>query len=68
MLELLWPWAIMLLPLPWLVWRFWPAASTEEAALRAPFFETWQELQAQIGGKRKVAKRGTKRRPKVRAR
>ena len=53
MLELLWPWAIMLLPLPWLVWRFWPAASTEEAALRAPFFETWQELQAQIGGKRR---------------
>ncbi len=53
MLELLWPWAIILVPLPWLVWHFWPAASTEEDALRAPFFETWQELQAQIGGKRR---------------
>jgi len=53
MLELLWPWAIALLPLPWLVWRLWPAAHTEEAALRAPFYDAWEELQAEVGGKRK---------------
>jgi Ca-activated chloride channel family protein len=35
------------------VWRFWPAASGEEAALRAPFYDTWRELQAQGSGKRK---------------
>ena len=45
MLELLWPYALALIPLPLLVWRFWPGATTEEAALRAPFFTTWQELQ-----------------------
>ena len=52
MLELLWPWALLLLPLPWLVWRFAPASSSEEAALRAPFFKTWQELQAGAGSTR----------------
>ena len=52
MLELLWPWALVLLPLPWLVWRFAPASNAEEAALRAPFFRTWQELQAGAGGTR----------------
>ncbi len=45
MLELQWPWALYLLPLPWLVWRFWPAAGSEDAALRAPFFQAWRELQ-----------------------
>ena len=54
MLELQWPWALALLPLPLLVWRFWPAAATEEAALRAPFFDTWREL-AQEG----IGQRGT---------
>jgi Ca-activated chloride channel family protein len=47
MLELLWPWAVALLPLPWIVWRFAPASSTEQAALRAPFFDSWRELQGQ---------------------
>jgi Ca-activated chloride channel family protein len=44
-LELDWPYALLLFPLPWLVWRFYPAANSEQAALRAPFFSTWQELQ-----------------------
>ena len=44
MLELVWPMALLLLPLPWLVWRFWPAANSEDAALRAPFFQSWREL------------------------
>jgi Ca-activated chloride channel family protein len=54
MLELLWPYALALLPLPWLVWRFWPTASGEDAALRAPFFDTWRELHEQgesLGGR-----------------
>jgi Ca-activated chloride channel family protein len=54
MLELLWPYALALLPLPWLVWRFWPTAAGEEAALRAPFFDAWREIQTQgdsLGGR-----------------
>jgi Ca-activated chloride channel family protein len=58
MLELDWPYALLLLPLPWFVWRFYPAASSEQAALRAPFFSTWQELhdsaEATVTGSRRV--------------
>ncbi|MEE4659215.1 MAG: VWA domain-containing protein [Halieaceae bacterium] len=46
MLELQWPWAFYLLPLPLLVWRFWPSAGAQDAALRAPFFEAWRELES----------------------
>jgi Ca-activated chloride channel family protein len=53
MLELLWPWALLLLPLPWFVWRFVPASSSEQAALRAPFFEAWQELEQGAPGKQR---------------
>lgn len=52
MLELQWPWALVLLPLPLLVWRFWPAATSEEAALRAPFFDAWRELAQEGIGRR----------------
>ena len=45
MLELQWPMAFLLLPLPVLIWRFWPAAGSEDAALRAPFFDSWQALE-----------------------
>ena len=38
MIEFTWPWLFLLLPLPLLVYRFFPAASQEEAALRVPFF------------------------------
>lgn len=55
MLELQWPWALVLLPLPVLVWRFWPAAAAEDAALRAPFFDTWQELERDGAGRRRGA-------------
>ncbi|MEM0953010.1 MAG: VWA domain-containing protein [Pseudomonadota bacterium] len=37
--------SFLLLPLPWLIWRFWPIAGSEDAALRAPFFDSWQALQ-----------------------
>ena len=53
MLELVWPWALLMLPLPWFVWRFVPASSSEQAALRAPFFDAWQELERGTDGQRR---------------
>ena len=44
MIEWLWPWMLLLMPLPWLVHRFVPAAASQEPALRAPFYEEWREL------------------------
>ncbi|MDO8863059.1 VWA domain-containing protein [Haliea sp. E1-2-M8] len=44
MITWLWPWLALLLPLPLLVQRFWPAAQSEEPALRVPFFQRWQAL------------------------
>lgn len=32
------PWVLLLLPLPWFIWRFVPAHREREAALRVPFF------------------------------
>ncbi len=53
MLELLWPFALLLLPLPLLVWRLVPASNNvEEAALRAPFFQAWQQLESYSQGGR----------------
>ena len=46
MLELLWPWSLLLLPLPLPVWWLWSTAGSADAALRAPFFAAWSELQA----------------------
>ena len=44
MIEWLWPWMLLLAPLPWLVRRLAPAASGVTPALRAPFFDEWREL------------------------
>ena len=44
MIDWLWPWMLMLLPLPWVVRRLAPAAHSEQPALRAPFFEDWRQL------------------------
>lgn len=44
MIEWLWPWLMLLAPLPWLVRRLVPAARTQEPALRAPFYDEWQQL------------------------
>ena len=38
MLSLAFPWALVLLPLPWLVWRFAPPHREQAAAIRIPFF------------------------------
>lgn len=36
--SLLFPWALLLLPAPWLVWRFAPAHRDQTTAIRIPFF------------------------------
>jgi Ca-activated chloride channel family protein len=50
MIEWLWPWMLLLAPLPLLVRRLLPAASSQEAALHAPFFREWRQLSATQGG------------------
>lgn len=53
MIEWLWPWMAALAPLPWLVRRLIPAARSQDPALRAPFFDEWQQLsESQHGGRR----------------
>ncbi|MGY8869551.1 MAG: vWA domain-containing protein [Pseudomonadales bacterium] len=44
MLNLAWPWLLILLPLPWFVWRFSPAvAHSQQSALQVPFIETMEQ-------------------------
>ncbi len=38
MIELAFPWALILFPLPWLAWRFLPPHRERVSALRVPFF------------------------------
>ena len=45
MLEWLWPWAFILLPLPFFVRRFLPAASSaQDAALQVPFMHDFEDI------------------------
>lgn len=44
MIEWQWPWLLLLLPLPWLLRRLLPATRSQQLALRAPFFDQWQQL------------------------
>ncbi len=47
MFDFAWPWMFAVLPLPWLIWRFLPAASQQQAALRVPFLRDFEALQGQ---------------------
>lgn len=38
MLTLVFPWALLLVPLPWLVWRYVPPWQNRVSAIRIPFF------------------------------
>jgi Ca-activated chloride channel family protein len=50
MIHFVWPWAFLLLPLPWLVRRFLPPAlAAEEAALWVPSLEPFQTLSHESG-------------------
>ena len=51
MIEWLWPWLLVLAPLPWLVRRLLPAAPSREPALRAPFYDEWQQLSDSQGSR-----------------
>ncbi|MEE9346044.1 MAG: VWA domain-containing protein [Methylococcales bacterium] len=45
MLEVIWPWAVLALPLPWLVRHFVKSdRTTQDAALRAPFLDELQPI------------------------
>jgi len=46
MIEWIWPWMLLLAPLPWLVRRLLPAATSQQVAVRAPFFQEWRTLSA----------------------
>jgi Ca-activated chloride channel family protein len=50
MIEWIWPWLFLLVPLPWLVRRLVPAATSQQPALSAPFFQEWQQMSAATGG------------------
>jgi Ca-activated chloride channel family protein len=51
MIEWLWPWFLLLAPLPWLVRRFAPPARNREPALRAPFYDEWRQLGSDQGSR-----------------
>lgn len=38
MITLAYPWLLVLLPLPWLIWRYLPAHKERVSAIRVPFF------------------------------
>ena len=44
MLNFIWPWIFLLLPLPWLVYKAAPKATREEAPLFVPFYSDLTEV------------------------
>ena len=53
MIEWIWPWVFLLAPLPWLARKLATPATSQQAAVRAPFFAEWQQLSAgQSDGRR----------------
>lgn len=44
MVELHWPWILILLPLPWLCYQLFRPAPREESALHVPFYRTITQL------------------------
>lgn len=52
MFELQWPWALLLLPLPWLVWYGLPRVNTnQQAALKVPYIDDFS-YQVRQGSRR----------------
>ncbi|RLA25373.1 MAG: BatB protein [Gammaproteobacteria bacterium] len=48
MMHFVWPWLWLILPLPWFIRRFFPAANTvEQAALKVPFLDDFSVAQSQ---------------------
>jgi Ca-activated chloride channel family protein len=46
MIQLLWPWVFVLLPLPWLCHTSLPRAANRDASLFVPFFKTMSQIEA----------------------
>ncbi len=44
-----WPWFLVALPLPWLVYRLWPSAATTTPALRVPYGDRLTAIRGQVG-------------------
>ena len=51
MIEWIWPWLLVLAPLPWLVRRLLPPATSQQPAMRAPFYAEWQQISEVAGGR-----------------
>lgn len=51
MIEWIWPWLLVLAPLPWLVRRLLPPATSRQPAVRAPFYTEWQQMSETQGGR-----------------
>ncbi|MFR0687911.1 VWA domain-containing protein [Enterobacterales bacterium AE_CKDN230030158-1A_HGKHYDSX7] len=51
MWQLDYPWVLLLLPLPWLAWRYLPAYRESRSALRVPFFAAMSRAAGQVPGK-----------------
>ena len=48
MIHFVWPWLWLVLPLPWFIWRFIPAANrAEQSALIVPFLDDFSVAQSQ---------------------
>jgi len=43
-IEWIWPYMFLLLPIPWLISRFSPKHEFDSTAIRAPFFNEWKSL------------------------
>ncbi|ROS05004.1 Ca-activated chloride channel family protein [Sinobacterium caligoides] len=44
MINLEWPWLLLLLPLPYLIFRLCPAAKPQSSAIRIPHYQQWASL------------------------
>jgi Ca-activated chloride channel family protein len=53
MIEWLWPWVMLLAPLPWLLQRLVPPAQSQQSALRAPFYDEWRRISDTQGARTK---------------
>ena len=50
MIELLWPWALVALPLPYLIHKLMPPAKRQEAALQVPFYPQATSFEGRLMG------------------
>lgn len=50
MIEWIWPWMLLMLPLPLLIRYLWPPARSAQPALRAPFYDDWRQMSESQGG------------------